>query len=200
MWDLPRWGIEPMSPALADGFFTTEPPGKASPVQSLSCVRLFVTPWTAAHCPSPTPGASSNSCPSSRWCHPAISSSVVPFSSRSQELTSNSTESSQNKQKQWVLRFHVNRLSKLSSLPMIIFLGMRETDWQLSQVVKLLQHLPGNWSELGWRCWRKLLSKTEHLEKYCLWLSDVFWMNHLIWADIVWAFQKWIATVGNNLS
>ena len=33
-------------------------------------------PW-----PSPTPGAHSNSCPSSRWCHPAISSSVIPFSS-----------------------------------------------------------------------------------------------------------------------
>ena len=32
-------------------------------------------------CPSPTPGAYSNSCPSSRWCHPTISSSVVPFSS-----------------------------------------------------------------------------------------------------------------------
>ena len=32
-------------------------------------------------CPSPTPGAYSNSCPLSRWCHPAISSSVVPFSS-----------------------------------------------------------------------------------------------------------------------
>ena len=32
-------------------------------------------------CPSPTPGSYSNSCPSSRWCHPTISSSVVPFSS-----------------------------------------------------------------------------------------------------------------------
>ena len=32
-------------------------------------------------CPSPTPGTSSNSCPSSRWCHPTISSSVSPFSS-----------------------------------------------------------------------------------------------------------------------
>ena len=29
-------------------------------------------------CPSPTPGVYSNSCPSSRWCHPAISSSVIP--------------------------------------------------------------------------------------------------------------------------
>ena len=33
------------------------------------------------HCPSPTPGVHSDSCPSSQWCHPAISSSVVPFSS-----------------------------------------------------------------------------------------------------------------------
>ena len=32
-------------------------------------------------CPSPTPGAYSNSCPSSLWCHPTISSSVIPFSS-----------------------------------------------------------------------------------------------------------------------
>ena len=32
-------------------------------------------------CPSPTPGVYPNSCSSSRWCHPAISSSVVPFSS-----------------------------------------------------------------------------------------------------------------------
>ena len=31
--------------------------------------------------PSPTPGAYPNSCPSSQWCHPAISSSVIPFSS-----------------------------------------------------------------------------------------------------------------------
>ena len=32
-------------------------------------------------CPSSTPGACSNSCPSSQWCHPTISSSVIPFSS-----------------------------------------------------------------------------------------------------------------------
>ena len=37
-------------------------------------------------CPSPTPGVHSNSCPSNRWCHPAISSSVVPFSSCPQSL------------------------------------------------------------------------------------------------------------------
>ena len=37
-------------------------------------------------CPSPTPGVHSNSCASSWWCHPAISSSVVPFSSCPQTL------------------------------------------------------------------------------------------------------------------
>ena len=36
---------------------------------------------TRPPCPSPTPGVHSNSCPLSPWCHPAISSSVVPFSS-----------------------------------------------------------------------------------------------------------------------
>ena len=37
-------------------------------------------------CPSPTPRVYSNSCPSSQWCHPTISSSVVPFSSRLQSF------------------------------------------------------------------------------------------------------------------
>ena len=37
-------------------------------------------------CPSPTPGVHSDSCPSSRWCHPTLSSSVVPFSSCPQWL------------------------------------------------------------------------------------------------------------------
>ena len=36
---------------------------------------------TRLPCPSPSPGAYSNSCPLSRWCHPSISSSVIPFSS-----------------------------------------------------------------------------------------------------------------------
>ena len=58
-------------------------------VQSLSCVWLFVTPLTAdtkLPCPSPSPGVCSNSGPLSRWCHPTISSSVVPFSSCLQSL------------------------------------------------------------------------------------------------------------------
>ena len=40
-----------------------------------------VLQYARPSCPSPTPGAYSNSCPSSRWCHPTISSSVIPFSS-----------------------------------------------------------------------------------------------------------------------
>ena len=57
--------------------------GLISSVQSLSHVRLFATPWiadTRPPCLLPTPGVYSNSCPLSQWCHPTISSSVVPFS------------------------------------------------------------------------------------------------------------------------
>ena len=42
--------------------------------------------YARSPCPSPTPRVHSNSCPSSRWWHPAISSSVVPFSSCPQSL------------------------------------------------------------------------------------------------------------------
>ena len=81
-----------------------------SSAQSLSHVRLFATPWTAAYqappsihglsqarvlewvaisrppCPSLTPRVYSNSCPLSQWYHPTISSSVVPFSSHLQSF------------------------------------------------------------------------------------------------------------------
>ena len=52
-------------------------------VQLLSRVQLFDTPWTAARQASLSISNSqsfSNSCPLSRWCHPTISCSVVPFS------------------------------------------------------------------------------------------------------------------------
>ena len=59
-----------------------------SSVQSLS--RVSLRPHESEHarppCPSPTPGVYSNSCPSSLWCHPTISSSVIPFSSCLQPL------------------------------------------------------------------------------------------------------------------
>ena len=61
----------------------------SSSVQSLSSVRSL-QPHELQHsrppCPSPTPRVHSNSCPLSRWCHPAISPSVVPFSSCPQSL------------------------------------------------------------------------------------------------------------------
>ena len=44
-------------------------------------LRLHEPQHARPLCPSPTPRAYSNSCPLSRWCHPTISSSVVPFSS-----------------------------------------------------------------------------------------------------------------------
>ena len=53
-------------------------------VQSLSCVWLFVTPWTAARQSSlsiTNSWACLNSCKSSQWCHPTVLSSDVPFSS-----------------------------------------------------------------------------------------------------------------------
>ena len=53
--------------------------------RSTQIPSLSITP-VHPPCPSPTPRVHSDSSPSSRWCHPAISSSVVPFSSCSQSL------------------------------------------------------------------------------------------------------------------
>ena len=57
---------------------------------SRSVVSYSLWPHESQHarppCPSPSPGVHSNSCPLSRWCHPAISSSVIPFSSCPQSL------------------------------------------------------------------------------------------------------------------
>ena len=67
---------------------------KFSSVQLLSRVRLFATPWIAARQASPSitnSGVHSDSPPSSQWCHPAISSLVVPSSSCPQSLPSSET-------------------------------------------------------------------------------------------------------------
>ena len=68
----------------ASGFFPSESALCISSVQSLSRIWLFAThepQHTTPPCPSPTPGVYSKSCPLSWWCHPTISSSVIPFSS-----------------------------------------------------------------------------------------------------------------------
>ena len=62
---------------------------KSKSISSVQFTRSVVSnslkPHESQHtrppCPSPTPRVHSNSCPSSLWCHPAISSSVIPFSS-----------------------------------------------------------------------------------------------------------------------
>ena len=72
-------------------FISTSANRKAwvSSVQSL-CHVHSLRPHELQHarppCPSPTPGAHSDSRPSNRWCHPAISFSIVPFSSCPQSL------------------------------------------------------------------------------------------------------------------
>ena len=68
----------------------------SSVAQSCHSLRLHALQYTRFFCPSPTPRACSDSCPSSSWCHPTVLSSVVPFSSCLQSfLTSGSFPMSQ---------------------------------------------------------------------------------------------------------
>ena len=85
-------------------------------------------------CQSPTPGACSKSCPSSRWCHPAISSSAIPFSCSQSFLASGSFLSSQ----------------------------LFTSGGQSIGVSALTSELPMNiqdWFPLGWTGWISLQSK-----------------------------------------
>ena len=86
-------------------------------------------------CASPSPGVHSNSCPSSWWCHPAISCSVVPFSSCPQSLPASES-------------FPVSQLFAWGG--------------QSTGVSALASVLPMNtqdWSPLGWTSWISLQSK-----------------------------------------
>ena len=51
-----------------------------------NCLRPHGLQHAKPLCPSPTPRACSNSCPWSQWCHPTISSFVIPFSSHFQSF------------------------------------------------------------------------------------------------------------------
>ena len=100
MWDLPRPGKPPIHKFLThssayglrmDSFWGSQYIIiiAFSSVQSLSRVQLLAIPWIAARQASLSITNSwswLNSCLSSRWCHPAISSSVVPSSSCPQSL------------------------------------------------------------------------------------------------------------------
>ena len=63
---------------------------KGNRFSSVAQLCLTLQPHGLQHtrllCPSPTPRVYSNSCPSSWWCHPTISSSVIPFPSSLQSL------------------------------------------------------------------------------------------------------------------
>ena len=86
-------------------------------------------------CPSPSPGVHSNSHPSSRWCHPAISSSVVPFSSCPQSLSASGS-------------FPMSQLFTRG--------GQRIT---VSASASVLPVNIQDWSSLGWTGWISLQSK-----------------------------------------
>ena len=109
-----------------------------SSVQSLNRVWLFATPWTAAHqasYPSPTPRVHPNSCPTSRWCHPTISSSVVPFSSCPQSFPASGS-------------FPVSQLCASGGQSIGV-----------SASASVLPMNTQDWSPLGWTGWISLQSK-----------------------------------------
>ena len=106
--------------------------------QSLSCVRLFATPWIAARQASlsiTNSGIYPNPCPSSWWCHPAISSSVIPFSSCPQSLPAS------------------------QSLPMSQLFAWGGQSTGLSALASVLPVNTQDWSPLGWTGWISLQSK-----------------------------------------
>ena len=108
-----------------------------SSVQSLSHVWLFVTPWIAARppFPSPTLGVYPNSCPSSQWCHPAISSSAVSFSSCPQSLPASGS-------------FPVSQLFTWGGQSIGV-----------SASASVLPMNTQDWSPLGWTGWISLQSR-----------------------------------------
>ena len=109
-----------------------------SSVQKLSRVRLFVTPWIATPrppCPSPTPRAYSNSFLSHWWCHPTISSSVVPFSSCLQSFPAS------------------------GSFPMSQFFTSGGQSIGVSASASILPINIQDWFPLGWTGWISLQSK-----------------------------------------
>ena len=111
---------------------------KFSSVQLLSRVRLFVTPWIAAHQASLSTTNSRSLLKlmsSSRQYHPAISSSVVPFSSCPQSFPAS------------------------GSFPMSQFFASGGQSIGASALASLLQVNTQDWSPLGWTGWISLQSK-----------------------------------------
>ena len=106
---------------------------------SCSVVPSSLWPHESQHarppCPSPTPGVHSNSQPSSRWCHPAISSSVVPFSTCPQSLLAS------------------------ESFPMSQLFAWGGQSTGVSALASVLPMNTRDWSPLGWTGWISLQSR-----------------------------------------
>ena len=85
-------------------------------------------------CPSPTPGIHSNSCPSSRWCHPTISPSIVPLSCP-------------------------QSLPASGSFPMSQLFAWGAPSIAVSASTSVLPMNTQDWSPLGWTGWISLQSK-----------------------------------------
>ena len=81
-----NWGKETMKPIERVALEHIHSVQFSSVAQSCPTLRPHESQHARPPCPSPTPGVHSNSCVSSWLCHPAISSSVVPFSSCPQSL------------------------------------------------------------------------------------------------------------------
>ena len=143
-----------------------------SSVQSLSRVRLFAAPWTAARQASLCI-TNSNSCPLSRWRHPTISSSVVPFSSCLQSFPSIRVFSSKSVlcirwPKYWSFSFSISHFNEYSGL---ISFRIDRFDLQSKRLLRVFssttvqKHLffgaqPSLWSNSHIRTW--LLEKPQH--------------------------------------
>ena len=109
-----------------------------SSVQLLSCVRLFATPWNTACQASLSitkSGVHPNSCPLSQWCHPTISSSVVPFSSCFQSFPASES-------------FQVTQLFTAGG-----------QNIGISASTPVLPMNTQDWSPLGWNEWISLQTK-----------------------------------------
>ena len=98
-------------------------------------------------CPSSTPRVYPNSCPLSRWCHPAISSSVVPFSSCPQSLPVSAS---------FPMSGKVNSFSNEWKSQLFTWGGL---SIGVSASASVLPMNTQDWSPLGWTGWISLQSK-----------------------------------------
>ena len=122
-----------------------------------NCLQPHGLQRTRLPCPSPTPEACSNSCPLSQWCHPTISSSVIPFSSASSLQSFPSSGSFLMSQLLWVLRWPKYWSFSFSISPSNEYSGLISfrIDWLDLLVVQgtlksLLQHHSSKASILQW--------------------------------------------------